>query len=162
MAPIILGIILWRTFELPIAYISQQNDVMAYHQDNVMYVSDDAKRNAFTMDIWAQEWGISKRQKWEQTYHHFSTPNLLLITSPKDGIEYLHDIIDESAKVDAVITFGYERTLKKHGFRITKVIDRIVTQYEGGVAVYKNPLRFCFLKTYFGTRPWCVSFYEGK
>ncbi len=87
---------------------------------------------------------------------------MLLITSPKDGIEYLHDIIDSGAKIDAVITFGYERTLKKHGFRIAKVIDRNIIQYEGGVAVYNNPLRFYFLKTYFGSRPWCVSFYEGK
>ncbi len=135
---------------------------MAYHQDNVVYISDNAKRNAFAIDVWAQEWGISQRQKWDKEYHHFQTPNLLLIASPKDGIEYLHEIIDEGAHVDAVITFGYERTLKKHGFRIAKVIDITVIQYEGGVAVYKNPLRFCFLKTYFGLRPWCVSFYEKK
>jgi competence protein ComEC len=159
--PIFLGIILWQTFELPIAYVSQQNDVMAYQQGDVVYISD-TKRNAFTVDVWAQEWGISQRQAWEQEYHHFQTPNLVLITSPKDGIEYLHEIIDEGAQIDAVITFGYESTLKKHGFRFAKVIDRNIIQYEGGVVVYKNPLRFCFLKTYFGTRPWCVSFYEKK
>ncbi len=157
--PIFLGIILWRTFELPIAYISQQNDVMAYQQDDVVHISD-LKRNTFTVDSWAQEWGISQRQAWEQEYYHFKTPNLVLITSPKDGIEYLHEIIDEGTQIDAVITFGYERTLKKHGFRFAKVIDRNIIQYEGGVAVYKNPLRFLFLKTYFGTRPWSISFYE--
>ncbi len=161
MIPIALGIILWRSFELPFAYISQQNDIMAFLHEGVVYVSDNAKRNAFTIDIWGQEWGASQQQKWEQEYHHFQSPNLVLITSPKEGIEYLHDIMNEGAKVDAVITFGYERTLKKHGFRIPKVIDRNIIQYEGGVAVYKNPLRFYFLKTYFGTRPWCVSFYEG-
>lgn len=156
--PIFLSVILWRTFELPFAYISQQNAIMAYHKGNIVYVSDNASRNAFTVDAWAQEWGISMCKKWKHEYHHFKSPNLLLITSPKDGIEYLHGIINEGALVDAVITFGYERTLKKHGFRIAKVIDRNIIQYEGGVAVYKNPLRFCFLKTYFGSRPWCTSF----
>jgi competence protein ComEC len=160
--PIFLSVILWRTFELPFAYISQQCDVMAYHQGNIVYVCDDAKRNTFSVDAWAQEWGINKRKKWQHKYHHFKALNLLLITSPKDGIEYLHEIIDEGALVDAVITFGYERTLKKHGFRIAKVIDRNIIQYEGGVAVYKNPLRFCFLKPYFGSRPWCISFDEKK
>ena len=161
MMPIILGIILWRAFELPIAYISPQNNVMAYKQDNIVYVSD-AKKNAFAVDAWAQEWGINRQQTWDQEYHHFDTPNLVLITSPKNGMEYLHEIIGEGAQVDAVITFGYERTLKRHGFLIAKVIDRNTIQYEGGVAVYKDPLRFCFLKTYFGSRPWCVSFYEKK
>lgn len=162
MAPIVIGIILWRNFELPFAYISQQNDIMAYLHEGVVYVSDNAKRHAFTIDIWAQEWGASQQQKWKQAYYHFQSPSLVFITSPKDGIEYLHDIMDEGLRVDAVITFGYERTLKKHGFRIAKVIDRNIIRYEGGVAVYKSPLRFCFLKTYFGTRPWCTTFYEEK
>lgn len=160
--PICLSIILWRAFELPFAYISQQNDLMAYHDGDTAYISDDAKRSAFTVNTWAQEWGINKRKKWRHEYHYFKALNLLLITSPQDGIEYLHEIIDEGALVDAVITFGYERTLKKHGLRIPKVIDRNIIQYEGGVAIYKNPLRFCFLKNYFGSRPWCISFDKKK
>ena len=95
---------------------------------------------------------------WDKHYHHFESANLLLITSPKEGIEYLHKFYDSGEKVDTVITFGYARTLKKHGFKIKNVIDRNIIQHEGGVAVFSNPVSLCFLKSYFGYRPWCVYF----
>lgn len=157
VAPVLIGIILWRSFDLPIAYISQKNDVMAYRQENVIYISDQ-KRNTFSTDLWAQEWGITEKQTWNQKYHHFQNSKLVLITSPKEGIEYLHAITNDDIPVNVVITFGYERTLKKHNLKFKKVIDRNIIQYEGGIAVYENPLRFCFLKTYFGSRPWCADY----
>ena len=156
IAPIILSILSWCFFELPIAYVNSQNDIMAYQSKNTMYVSN-TKRNTFTTDVWAQEWGINQIKTWDQPYHHFPELNLLLIVSPKDGIQYLHEITDNNATINTIITFGYERTLKKHGLRINKIIDRNIVQHEGGIAIYNNPLRFCFLKTYFGSRPWCIT-----
>ena len=155
--PIVLGIVLWRIHELPLAYISAKNDVMAYKENNTIYISEKG-RNSFSIDNWAQEWGISDQKMWDKHYHHFESANLLLITSPKEGIEYLHKFYDSGEKVDTVITFGYARTLKKHGFKIKNVIDRNIIQHEGGVAVFSNPVSLCFLKSYFGYRPWCVYF----
>lgn len=159
MAPIILGIILWRLFEIPMAYVSPQNDIMAYKNKEIIRVSN-TKINTFTTNTWAQEWGISQTQEWSQPHHHFVDQNLFLITSPKEGIEYLHKIIDDGdAIIKTVITFGYERTLKKHGFKFNRIIDRNIIQHEGGIAIYNNPLRFCFLKAFFGLRPWCIAYH---
>ncbi len=107
VAPIFIGVFLWRADELPIAYISQQCDIIAYHQSNVMYISEP--RNTFVSDIWAKEWGLCQQQPWKDGYHHFTTPNLLLISSPKDGIAYLNQTV---TLPDTVITFGYANTLK--------------------------------------------------
>jgi competence protein ComEC len=154
IAPICLGILLWRVYELPIAYISNQCDIMAYKEGNVVYISDE-ETNTFTSDIWTQEWGCNEVRPWKKDYYHFKTPNLILIASPQEGISYLKRI---DTFPDAVITFGYANTLKKYDLQIRQVIDRNIIQYEGGLAVFKKAPYFCFLKNYFGKRPWCSEF----
>jgi competence protein ComEC len=154
IAPIFLGILLWRTYELPIAYVSTQCDIMAYKEQNTAYISDQ-ERNNFTSDIWAQEWGVDQQKSWKNSYVHFTNPNLLLITSPKDGIEYLKQTKNLPK---SIITFGYANTLKKHGIKANQIIDRNIIQYTGGIAIFKKAPHFCFLKDYFGKRPWCCNF----
>ncbi|MCX7343854.1 MAG: ComEC/Rec2 family competence protein [Proteobacteria bacterium] len=154
LAPIFLGIFLWRIHELPIAYVSSQCDIMAYTEQNTAYISDQ-ERNNFTSDIWTQEWGVDQQKSWKNSYVHFTTPNLLLITSPKDGIEYLQQT---NNLPKSIITFGYANTLKKYGITANQVIDRNIIQYTGGIAVFKKAPHFCFLKDYFGKRPWCCDF----
>jgi len=155
VAPIILSILLWRSFELPTAYINSKNDIMAYYSKNTMHVSN-LTRNTFTASAWAQEWGLSQIQAWEQSYYLLNK-NILLIVSPKEGLEYLHDNFDP-ININTIITFGYEKTLKKQGFKVQKIIDRNIIQHEGGFAIYTNPLLIYPLKAFFGTRPWCINY----
>ena len=152
--PICIGIFLWRIYELPIAYISQQCDVMACKVGDVVCISNE-KNNTFTTDIWTQEWGADHKKSWKNGYYFFKKPNLLLVVSPKDGISYLKkkDILP-----DTIITFGYANTLKKHGLDAHNIIDRNIIKYEGGVAVFKKAPNLCSLKSYFGKRPWCSNF----
>ena len=151
VVPILLGILLWRTYDLPIAYISNQCDVMVYYENDIVYVSD-TKRNTFACDIWTQEWGTVKQKPWPNKYLNFPDIHLMLIESPKDGIEYLKQ---NSITPQTIITFGYAKTLKKYGISANKIIDRTIIQHGGGVAVFKKPPYLCLLNNFFGNRPWC-------
>lgn len=154
LAPILLSILFWRTHELPIAYISNQCDVMAFLDSETVYVSD-GKRNQFACDIWTQEWGVNHQTPWPHKCCYFKDLNLILIASPKDGIEYL-----KQSRIDPqiIITFGYAKTLKKHDITANQIIDRNIIQYGGGIAIFRKPPYVCFLNTYFGNRPWCCNF----
>lgn len=155
LIPIVCSIVLWKFSELPIAYINAKNDIMAYKNNNVMHVSS-LTRNTFATNNWAQEWGISKVKEWKYLYH-FLDEKTLLIVSPKEALEYLHKK-SHANPINTIITFGYEKTLKKHGFKIHRVIDRNIIQYEEGLAIYSCPIRILFLKDYFGSRPWCTKY----
>lgn len=152
---IMLSILLWKLFELPAAYVNSKNDVMAYQDESAMHVSN-LTRNTFITNSWAQEWGLTQTQVWEKPYHLLDN-KVLLIISPKEGLEYLHENFD-TINIDTIITFGYEKTLKNHGFKTRKVIDRNIIQHEGGFAIYTKPFCILPLKAFFGTRPWCVSY----
>lgn len=158
MLPMLLSVVSWRMFELPIAYVSPKTDIMAYLEDDTIHISSDHP-DAFLVANWAQEWGVCKHRIWPKTYHHVEDSNLILITSPKDGIDHLQQLLANGAKLNTVITFGYAKTLKKYQIKIPAVIDRDIIKYEGGIAVYKNPTRIYFLKNHFGSRPWCIQYY---
>lgn len=153
--PIILSVFLWRIFEPPIAYVNSKNDVMAYRKNDIMYISNPTI-NKFTTNIWAQEWGIAQIKPWKKPFCLLDK-EVLLIVSPKEGIQYLHENLNNS-NIKIIITFGYEKTLKKHGLKVETTIDRNIIQYEEGLAIYTNPSRIYFLKDFFGTRPWCPNY----
>lgn len=151
--PMIIGIFMWRTHEMPIAYIDEKVSTIAVHDENKVYILGNTN-NDFALNIWMQEWGENSNQAIDSGYLWLEKYQTILISNPKEGIEY---IVENNNNIDTVLTVGYENTLKKYDIDANLVIDRNIIKHHKGVALFAKTPKIVYLDQYFGNRPWCMN-----
>lgn len=149
--PMVIGVFMWRAHEMPIAYVDERVSTIAVHNENQVYILGNAN-NDFAINIWLQEWGVISKQEIDSGYLWLEKYKTILISNPKEGIEY---ILDNNHNIDTLITVGYENTLKKYELNANLIIDRNIIKHHKGVALFAKSPRVIYLDQYFGSRPWC-------
>lgn len=149
--PMVIGFFMWRVHEMPIAYVDERVSTIAIHDENRVYILGNTN-NDFAINIWLQEWGNNSKQNIDSGYLWLEKYKTILISNPKEGIEY---ILDNNHNIDTVLTVGYENTLKKYEIQPKLIIDRNIIKHHKGLALFAKSPRVVYLDQYFGNRPWC-------
>lgn len=152
--PMIIGIFMWRSYELPIAYIDERVNTIAVNNENSVYILGNSN-NDFAINIWMQEWGLNSKQIINSGYLWLEKYGIFIISAPKEGII---ELLENNLYPNILVTVGYANTLEKHGIAANIVIDRNIIKYHKGIAVFTKSPHIIYMDQYFGKRPWCVNF----
>ncbi len=154
VAPMIISIFMWRSYELPIAYVDERvNNIAVNNQDSVYVLGNS--NNDFAINIWMQEWGLNTKLEVDSGYLWLEKYGIFIISAPKEGIL---ELLENNQNPNILLTVGYANTLAKHGIAANIVIDRNIIKYHKGVAVFAQSPHIIYMDQYFGKRPWCVDF----
>ena len=152
--PMIIGILMWQNYELPIAYVDERVSTIVANDQNKIYLLGNSN-NDFAINIWMQEWGLSSKQTIDSGYLWLEKYRIFIISAPKEGIA---ELLENNQNPNILVTVGYANTLAKHSIKANIVIDRNIIKYHKGIAVFTKSPHIIYLDQYFGKRPWCVNF----
>ncbi|MBX9805492.1 MAG: ComEC family competence protein [Alphaproteobacteria bacterium] len=142
----------------PSIYAAGDGSVLAYHKDNILYVSD-LKRGRFFTDQWMKELGLRELREWPET--RVKLGSVLLINHPYSSPYTPLQMTRERCSVKALVTTGYAwKDCKRLGSKPKILIDRYTLKRDGTYQIWISETEVCVksVRKSLGKRPWSCDY----